>query len=87
MEKKGSTVKMVYEFDTSANLEIYLPNLKDWYRVTCRDFRSYDGKRRINGVPYEGPIYLFATNKEVPFNNTGKYIGYTYVAIPGKHRT
>jgi len=86
MEKKGSTAKLEYNFDTSANLEVFLPNLNNWYRVTCREFRSFNTKRRINGIEYTGPLYLFATNKKVPYTGGGKLVGYDYVAIPGKHR-
>ena len=45
-EKKGHLVKMYYDFDTAGVLEIFLNN-KTWYRVTSREFRSFDGKRRI----------------------------------------
>ena len=35
-------------------LEIYMPGLSRWHRVTPTDFRSFDGKRRIQGEEYEG---------------------------------
>ncbi len=38
---------MHYDFDTAGVLEIWMPKLNGWYRVTSREFRSYDGKRRI----------------------------------------
>ena len=44
-EKKGLTVKMSYDFETAANLEVYLPeSTYGWYRVTSREFRSFNGK-------------------------------------------
>ncbi len=46
-EKKGHLVKLHYDFDTAGVLEIWIPKLEGWYRVTSREFRSYDGKRRI----------------------------------------
>ena len=63
MEKTGNTEKLKYEFETAANLEVFMPNLKDWYRVTSREFRSFTGKRRINGIDYSGTVYLYNTNK------------------------
>ena len=63
MEKTGNTEKLKYEFETAANLEVFMPNLKDWYRVTAREFRSFTGKRRINNVEYDGDVYLYGTNK------------------------
>ena len=44
-EKRGHTEKLVYEFPTHALLEVQIKG--KWYRVTSREFRSYDGKRRI----------------------------------------
>ena len=62
-EKKGLLVKMKYDFETAADLEVFLPGSKfSWYRVTSREFRSFNGKRRINGVEYNGPVYLFQSN-------------------------
>ena len=71
MEKTGYTEKMEFLFNESKNLEIFLPNLNNWYRVTPMDFRSFDGKRRIQGKEYEGPLYAYGTNKKVipSFNN------------------
>ena len=34
MEKTGNLVKLEYDFDTARNLEVYMSNLKNWYRVT-----------------------------------------------------
>ena len=70
MEKTGELEKLKNDFDDSKNLEVYLPRLDNWYRVTCRDFRSFDGERRINGEIYEGPLYIYGTNRLTPFNNT-----------------
>jgi hypothetical protein len=63
MEKTGNTEKLKYEFETAANLEVFMPNLNDWYRVTAREFRSFTGKRRINNVEYDDDVYLYGTNK------------------------
>ena len=65
MEKTGNTVKLKYEFNTAANLEVFIPNLNDWYRVTSKEFRSFNGKRRINNIDYEGSVYAFDTNNIV----------------------
>ena len=63
MEKTGNTEKIKYDFNTAANLEIWMPNLKGWYRVTSREFRSFNGKRRLNNEEYNGIIYHFESNK------------------------
>lgn len=63
MEKTGLTDKPEYLFNTSANLEVYLVRSKRWHRVTCNDFKSWDGKRRINGEDYKGPLYAYGTNR------------------------
>ena len=74
MEKTGFVEKMEYLFNEAKHLEVYVPNLKGWYRVTPNDFRSWDGKRRIQGEEYEGPLYAYGTNRKVPLKNTGKII-------------
>lgn len=88
MEKTGNLVKLEYDFDTARNLEVYMPNLKGWYRVTSREFRSFNGKRRIQGEEYNGPIYLFGTNKIANTNEyeLGKIIEHKWKSIrrPGE---
>lgn len=44
-EKRGHTEKLVYEFPTHALLEVQIKG--KWYRVTSREFRSFDGHRRF----------------------------------------
>ncbi len=44
-EKRGETVKLENHFNTAGVLEVCIKDT--WYRVTSRDFRSFDGKRRI----------------------------------------
>ncbi len=83
MEKKGLLVKMKYDFETASNLEVFLPKSTfGWYRVTSREFRSFNGKRRINGVEYEGPVYLFQSNKRINKSKyePNKYAGKDYKA-------
>ena len=78
-EKTGNLEKLKYDFDTSANLESYIPNLSGWYRQTSREFRSSSYKRRINGEEYNGPIYEYGTNKLVKtISNQGCIESYTY---------
>ena len=74
-EKTGNTEKLKNDFNDSKLLEVYLPKLDNWYRVTCRDFRSFDGKRRVQGKNYEGPLYAYGTNRLVKFNNTSTIMG------------
>ena len=73
-EKKGNTVKLVYDFNESRCCEIYSEGLKRFGRVTAREFRSFGGKRRILNVndrdnafyeDYKGPVYWFGSNKKV----------------------
>ena len=79
-EKRGETVKLINPFNTAGCLEVYNNNLKGWYRVTARDFRSFDGRRRITeptaiklgnvDMPmrtyeYSGPVYVWGTNDVV----------------------
>lgn len=79
-EKRGETGKLINDFNTAGVLEVFLPNLEGWYRATAKDFRSFDGKRRITeptkgerGNPwvelrtyeYEGPVFLWGTNTQV----------------------
>jgi hypothetical protein len=59
-EKRGNTGKLVYDFITSANLEVQVGDM--WCRITARDFRSFNGARRINEIAYEGPVYISNTN-------------------------
>ena len=91
-EKRGHTEKLTYDFNTAGVLEIFLRNEK-WYRVTSRDFRSFDGKRRITEptetvqgdvwnvnmrtYDYEGPVFLWGTNKQVRYQGTGEVINST----------
>ena len=44
-EKTGNTAKLVYDFNTSGVCEVCIKG--NWYRTTAREFRSFDGKRRI----------------------------------------
>ena len=62
-EKRGNTGKLIYEFDTALELEVQMK--ETWYRVTARDFRSFNGPRRISKMPYEGKLYFFGTNTVV----------------------
>lgn len=87
-EKRGQLEKLVYDFNTAGVLEIQMKDEK-WYRVTASRFRSWDGPRRISepervekGNPwipmrtfdYNGPLYIYQTNKRVKSNNTLTFI-------------
>lgn len=73
-EKKGNTLKLKYDFDISAELEIFLPPGNDWYRVTARAFRSFDGKRRLNKQEHKGLIYIYGTNKIMDLQRYPRHI-------------
>ena len=87
-EKRGFTGKLDYDFPTHGVCEVQLAN-NEWYRVTERDFRSFDGPRRYTipdytlhkamDVPmtttkYIGPVYLWGTNTYVPYRGTRKLL-------------
>ena len=69
----AKTVTLKYDFEPYRCCEVKIGGT--WDRVTARQFRSFDGQRRIScGVSeenqliyqnYEGPIYLFKTNVAV----------------------
>jgi hypothetical protein len=44
-EKKGLTGKLTYDFNTAAVCEVCIKG--NWYRTTAREFRSFDGSRRL----------------------------------------
>jgi len=72
MEKTGNVEKLIYPFNEAKVLEVYLPKAERWHRVTCIDFRSWDGKRRIQGEDYEGPLYAYGTNRKVESKNNDR---------------
>jgi hypothetical protein len=70
-EKTGNLIKLTYDFDSSRCCEVSFDGEK-WARVTAREFRSFNGKRRILNVDnpnkayyeeYNGPIYYYGTNR------------------------
>lgn len=44
-EKRGATAKLLYDFNTAAMCEVCIKGT--FYRTTARDFRSFDGVRRL----------------------------------------
>ena len=86
-KRGGSPMQELYmDFDRTAVMEVYKPNLGKWYRCTERDFRSFDGERRLiipsvvkkgcqqtfRVLLYSGPVYAYGTNNILPFTNSGK---------------
>ena len=85
-EKRGFTGKLTYDFEVSALLEVQTDR-GTWARVTARDFRSWDGPRRITvnymdestktsvlgePQPYHGPLYIYGTNTQVEYHESFK---------------
>ena len=83
-EKRGETEKLQFDFNQAHALEIKHKVL-GWYRVTSRDFRSFDGPRRtiapekvVQGrvefpmitTPYHGPLYYWGTNTELEYQGS-----------------
>jgi hypothetical protein len=68
-EKRGSTAKIIYDFPTEKDCQVWLSSGR-WHRTTPKDFRSWGANRRIvyhvNGEQvieeYNGPIYYWNTN-------------------------
>lgn len=88
MAEKGGLLELnlIYDFDQAGSMEVYNASLEGWYRVTGRDFRSFNGPRRITlpeytlhkvvDVPmityeYYGPVYAWGTNTIVDYSDTG----------------
>ena len=93
-EKKGLTVKLINDFQESKSLEIYLESLQRWHRVISKEFRSWNGKRRITEwdsennphyKEYEGSLFYYMTNNIVK-DPTQIGIQYLTSPIPAKLR-
>jgi hypothetical protein len=69
-----SKINLVYYFNTASHLEVQNAANGDWVQTTCNWFRSYAGKRRINGEPYEGPMLYEGTNFLYEGPLTGKLL-------------
>ena len=70
-EKRGDLIKLTYDFNSVRCCEVSFDGEK-WARVTAREFRSFNGKRRILNVDnpskayyeeYLGLIYYYGTNR------------------------
>ena len=74
-EKRGNTVKLEHDFNTAGVLEVCIKN--NWYRVTSRDFRSFDGPRRIT-EPINQPGQGIKSYQDIKFK-TYEYLGPVYM--------
>ena len=83
-EKTGNLIKLTYEFNSGWCCEVSFDG-DMWARVTAREFRSFNGKRRILNVEnpnkpyyeeYSGPIYYYGTNR---VNKKPKKIGLVFI--------
>ena len=86
-EKRGlEQLNLRNEFNTAGCLEIFNPEKEQWFRVTSKDFRSFNGPRRITEpvecklgtvnvemqtYEYYGPVYQWGTNNLVDYSDTG----------------
>jgi hypothetical protein len=96
MEKTGMTERLEYDFITHSVCEVRIKGV--WYRTTPREFRSFDGERRLTlphrqpgqgrlsefmvGGPlimittiYDGPLYIYSTNRIIPREDTETIVG------------
>ncbi len=74
-EKRGFTGKLDNNFNTAGVLEVKINH--NWYRTTSRDFRSFDGPRRITEAekqPGQGIERFFDVNMV-----TKEYFGPVYI--------
>jgi len=98
-EKKGNTVKLKYDFPSQLCVEVYVPSLKDWHRITCKEFRSWCGQRRILKFKgdfgtaeresyyedYNGPTYFYDSNKKInPNKFTQNKVAFLHEKDPRK---
>jgi hypothetical protein len=68
--KKNTTDGLTYNFNTNGKLEIQLKTKNrmgdktktKWMPATPNVFRSFHGKRRVNGVNFKGQVFCFMTN-------------------------
>ena len=83
-EKTGNLIKLTYEFNCGWCCEVSFDGER-WARVTAREFRSFNGKRRILNVEnpnepyyeeYNGPIYFYGTNR---ISKTSGKVGMVFV--------
>jgi hypothetical protein len=83
-EKTGNLIKLTYEFNSGWCCEVSFDGER-WARVTAREFRSFNGKRRILNVEnpnepyyeeYNGPIYFYGTNR---ISKTSEKVGMVFV--------
>ena len=63
-EKRGGLEKMRHDFPTEAVLEVQIKGT--WYRVTSREFRSFDGHRRYT-KPERQPSQGMRDLKDIKF--------------------
>ena len=88
MAEKGGLLEQSLrnDYNTAGSLEVYNHEKDVWYRVTTKDFRSWNGPRRITEptetklgevevemITYEyyGPVYKWGTNTVVGYSDTG----------------
>jgi hypothetical protein len=78
-EKRGQTVKVIYDFDTTKVCEIGVTKEDGikWYRVTSKRFRSWDGPRQLTG-PIQQPGHGVEAFANIPME-TVPYEGPLYM--------
>ena len=74
-EKRGFTGKLEYDFNTAGVLEVCMNST--WYRTTAREFRSFDGPRRIT-EPIQQPGKDIKSYSDIKFK-TYDYYGPVYL--------
>ncbi len=74
-EKRGFTGKLEYDFNTAGVLEVCIKDT--WYRTTGREFRSFDGPRRIT-EPIQQPGKDIKSYSDIKFR-TYEYNGPVYM--------
>lgn len=53
---------LVIDFNPAAKLEVQVGT--HWCETSVDFFRSWGGDRRVNGRPYNGPVYELGSNNQ-----------------------
>jgi hypothetical protein len=83
-EKRGMTVQLEFDFRTEGVCEVLLPS-GNWYRTSAREFRSFDGPRRLTyisgpsilGKPYDEELSTIDYVGPLYLYNTNKLVEFT----------
>ena len=66
-KRNQDTLNLEYNFDKKAKLEIAVParTTDEWREVSPEIFRTWMGKRKVDGKLFEGKTYIYLTNNSI----------------------